>query len=60
MLSFMEYVCDIYPDRHSLIWLREKAVTCLDKYDNGTEYFTDLKIMVIELEYALSIINKST
>ncbi len=55
ILSFLNYVCGIYPDRCSLIWLKEKTSECLDKHDDGSEYFTMLRTLVNEFEYALSI-----
>lgn len=55
MLSFLENVCDVYPDRCALIWLREKTGECLNAHDNGSSYFTGLRMMKGELEYALRI-----
>jgi hypothetical protein len=55
MRAFLDNVCGIYPDRCALIWLSEKADECLKNYDNGNEYFRELRILKNELEYALSI-----
>ncbi|WP_052130820.1 hypothetical protein [Erwinia typographi] len=57
MLCFLDCLCDVYPDRSALLWLREKTGECLRNHDNGTDYFRDLRTLESELEYALSVIN---
>lgn len=56
MLSFLECVCGTYPDRCALIWLRDKLAQCLGQHDNGSDYFSALRTLGNELDYAIFVI----
>lgn len=56
MLSFLECVCGTYPDRCALIWLRDKLAQCLGQYDNRSDYFSALRTLGNELDYAIFVI----
>lgn len=47
---FAEYVCDYYPGPCELVYIRDKLEECLDKHDNGSSWFEDLRSMRNEIE----------
>lgn len=51
--SFLDYVCDSNPGEAELKYVQGKLVECLMEHDDGGIYFSGLKSLLHEVNYAL-------
>ncbi len=43
--AFLNLVCNTKPDSKDVFWIKGKIRTCLNRYDNGSDYFEPLRII---------------
>ncbi len=51
--SFLDYVCDTIPGEVELKYVQGKLVECLVEHDDGSVYFSGLKALLQEVNYAM-------
>lgn len=51
--SFLEYICDANLGESELKYVQGKLVECLVEHDDGGGYFSGLKTLLQEVNYAL-------
>lgn len=52
--SFLEYICDAHPGESELKYVQCKLIECLTEHDDGGVYFSGLKTLLQEVNYALA------
>ena len=54
VLRFIEFVCSSPPEKSDYIFIRHKIDLILRRYDNGSNYFIELREFASELDALIS------
>jgi hypothetical protein len=55
ILMFLEFVCEFRLGYCEFLYIMEKTKECIIKNDNGSDYFSDLRSIVYEINCMLHI-----